>query len=142
RLLGVSDVVPFVLTCISALGLLIGARAILEAHPLTFRGWYPFFVLLGVAFLTPVPALVFSGHEHLLHGLLTLLFVHLSAGMLSSDRRAVSRQPSAVRGTRDRPEAARAEPPRFVRSVTANPLTLAPLLTATRYEGLFLVFAV
>lgn len=72
--------------------------------------------LLAVALFTPLPALVFGGQEHLLHALLTLAFADAAARSLEDDAR-----------------------PRIaLRRMAA----LAPLLTATRYEGLFLLLIV
>ena len=71
-------------------------------------------VLVAVVLLTPIPALVFCGMEHVLQLLLTVLFVQRATVWLGEDE---------------------ARPP-------ARLLALAALLTATRYEGVFLVAGV
>jgi hypothetical protein len=94
---------PLVLNVASAVLLLAVADRVLRAHAVAprLRLW----ALLAVVFLTPLPSLVMTGQEHILHAALTIAF----AGLLTST--------DATRGL----------------------VLLAPLLTAVRYEALFLV---
>jgi hypothetical protein len=94
---------PLVLNVASAVLLLGVADRVLRAHAVGPR--LRLAALLAVVFLTPLPSLVMTGQEHLLHAALTLAF----AGLLTST------------------------------DSTRGPVLLAPLLTAVRYEALFLV---
>ncbi|MFC1782161.1 hypothetical protein ACFL02_01080 [Planctomycetota bacterium] len=73
-------------------------------------------VLLCLVFLTPLISLIFCGLEHVLQLLLTVIFVFLSAQILAKNKSS------------------------FSTSVLL--LMAAPLLTMTRYEGLFLILVV
>jgi hypothetical protein len=75
---------------------------------------YIFLILLGIVLMTPLPVLIFTGMEHVLHALLTILFLYFAARALSVE--ATEKSSSRIL------------------------LFLAPLLVMTRYEGLFLVF--
>ncbi len=70
--------------------------------------------LLAIVFFTPLPALVCTGMEHVGHALLSVVTAWAAAGWLSDSSRT-----------------GRARGRRWL-------LMLLPLLTATRYEGLFL----
>jgi len=72
-------------------------------------------ILISIVFLTPLPWLIFCGQEHILHLILTIAFVYLAAKSLES-----------------------AETPLKDIPVLA---VLAALLTLSRYEGIFLLFA-
>ncbi|KPL18009.1 MAG: hypothetical protein AMJ92_10050 [candidate division Zixibacteria bacterium SM23_81] len=113
-LLGRSEVSPFVLNCI------FGTLLILSAYFL-FRkyGIGLLFVCLGllaITFLTPLPALIFFGQEHIMHALITILFVYFSAKILSDEKSSKKRY--------------------ILWSI------LAALVTMARYEGLFLILVV
>ena len=73
--------------------------------------------LLAIIFLTPLPPLVLAGMEHTLQIATAIPFFWLVADELSDENPGTSRRPS-----------------RWL-------WVLAPLLTLTRYEGLFLAFA-
>jgi hypothetical protein len=108
-LVGIRDAVPLALNLIAALLLLWQFDATLAlalAGPARLAG------LLAVAFLTPMPALVFGGQEHILHALFTLALSGLSAKELARE------QPGHL-----------------------SPLmiALAGGLPLVRYEGLFLI---
>ena len=87
RLFGVNDISPLVLNVLSATGLVWAVYAILRRrsglHPL-----YVLVILLGIIYLTPLPVLIYTGLEHTLHALLSILFLYLSAALLSGMRRA------------------------------------------------------
>ncbi|MDD8019216.1 MAG: hypothetical protein PHP42_12655 [Bacteroidota bacterium] len=76
-----------------------------------------FIVLLGVVFVTPLPTLTLIGMEHVLHTLLSIFFVFLSITALSTT--------------------AKQHQSNFVLLIV-----VAPLLTSSRYEGMFMVFVV
>jgi hypothetical protein len=78
---------------------------------------YTLVVLIAIIFLTPLPSLVFSGQEHVLHTLVTILFVFAAARVLSGDH--VRSSPSVL-----------------------SLILSAALLPFLRYEGLFLVLVV
>ncbi len=109
-LFGVSEIIPFMLNLFFA-GLAIGlVYAPLRRH---LPGWTIFLALLAVIFFPPLVPLVFSGMEHTAQLLLTLSTVALAAKTLSEDT-----------------------PSRRTKSWL---LVSAFLLTAIRYEGLFLI---
>ena len=113
-LFGVDEVSPLVLNLVFATLLLTLSYILLRRSGLTPSAL--FLVLLLMLFATPLPAITLCGQEHILHALLALLFVHLSAKTLSTERPASSG---------------------FI-----TLLILAPLVTMVRYEGLFLLFVV
>ncbi len=76
-----------------------------------------FSVLVAFIFFTPLPTLVLSGMEHTLQIATAILFFWLAADELSDEKPQTSRRQS-----------------RWL-------WVLAPLLTLTRFEGLFLAFA-
>lgn len=146
KLVGVQESVPLFLNLLAATGLLVLAYVLLQRFepaptPVrlvvrgagsawaqgrslgTRRGWFQgarFGLLLALLFLVPLPALVFSGMEHLLQSVVVLAFFVLAAQVLASSPGGNSaRWLTPERGL----------------------LLLAPLLTLVRYEGLFLVGA-
>src|SRR5205807_1723531 len=80
---------------------------------------YKFMVLLAIVFVTPLPLLIFTGEEHILHAYLTIAFIFLASRVLSSDHLQKGQSLS---------------------SAEKRLLVIAPLLTMARYEGLFLAF--
>ncbi|MCI0330012.1 MAG: hypothetical protein L0196_03540 [candidate division Zixibacteria bacterium] len=110
-LFGVSEIVPLLLNLITASTLLFSAYYVLEKFQTS--NFYKFVVLIAILYFTPLPTLIFSGQEHILHALLTVLFAHLAAKELSGEA-------AALRGRR------------------AGLMVLAPALASIRYEGLFL----
>jgi hypothetical protein len=109
-LFGVREVIPFLLNLIFA-GLSIGLVYSLLCNQMP--GFMVFLALLALVFVPPLVPLVFSGMEHTTHLFITLLMVALAAKTLSEDA------PSPV--------------------LRRGLLVAAFLLTAIRYEGLFLV---
>jgi len=75
-----------------------------------------FLLLLVITAFVPLPVLTLTGMEHLLHGLLTLLLIYLVPAYLSKDS--------------------------FQFKSYILLITLANLITATRYEGILLVFLI
>ncbi len=110
----VDEALPFVLNLLAAVGLIgVGHWILLRRRvpPL-----YACVALLITAFATPVPALVFTGLEHLLHAVLVLLFAFLVEEALVAPEERL-----AGRG--------------------GVPLCVtAALLVMSRFEGMFLVF--
>ncbi|MFA5135579.1 MAG: hypothetical protein WC505_07395 [Patescibacteria group bacterium] len=80
-LCGANELSPFVFAFLSAAALLVVAYRILKRYgaPQYIAGS----ILLALIFITPVPLLIFSGMEHLLHATLTILLVFCAAPMLS-----------------------------------------------------------
>jgi hypothetical protein len=114
-LFGVNEWAPL------ALNVLFGALAIAAAYRFLKRhlanDLTAFFALLAILFATPLPSLALAGMEHGLHAWLMLLFAFSSAPLLASDG-----SPG--------------------RSSLTPLLLLAPLLTAARYEGVFVLLVV
>ena len=69
---GVSDAAPLVLNSVFAFGVIFCTYFILKSAKCS--GLYTFFILLLVVFITPLPAMTFTGMEHVLHLLLLLIF--------------------------------------------------------------------
>lgn len=111
---GVNEITPLILNIIFAT-LSIGViYHILKQNKL--KNIYIFIILQLIIFLTPVPALIFSGMEHTLQILITIPFVYLSAKMISEGKSSYKNNVSL--------------------------LILGILVTMVRYEGLFLLFIV
>ncbi len=112
RVLGSAEMVPLVLNGISATLLLCVVHFLLLSEGV--RPLIGFLVLLAFLYFTPLPAMIISGQEHILHLLITILFITMCARTLAQ---------------------------KGLPSASGIPLLciLAALLTASRYEGLFLV---
>ena len=107
RLFGVSDWLPLLLNVLAALGALFVADRTLRRHdtpPLPRAG-----ILLGLLLLVPLPAVVFTGMEHSLQILMTLLLMDTLDEWLISSK----------------------VPPRLY--------GISALLALTRYEAAFLI---
>lgn len=117
RIFGVNEITPFLLNAGISIVALYVLFLLLKKNALPLL--YIFLVLLAVIFLTPLPALIFSGQEHVIHALLTILFVYLSATSLSSMRNIGQPVPETI-----------------------SLMILAPMITLARYEGLFVVAVV
>jgi len=113
-LFGVSEVSPFILNFIFGTLLVIVVYFLLRKY--SVRPLFIFMVLLMTIYFTPLPSLIFCGLEHTLHAFLTILFVYLSAKILSDEN-------NSSKGY-------------------TYLLLLAPLVTTARYEGLFLILIV
>lgn len=110
-LFGVNEVSPLALNVV--FGTLVVVLTYLLCKRYGLSRFFIFGVLLSVIFFTPMPALIFTGMEHLMHILVAISFTYLSAVLLSREE-VVWRDYLVL----------------FV---------IAPLLTMSRYEGLFLV---
>ena len=114
RLFGVNQVAPLILNLLS--GLLAVAAAYFFLAKGSHRSWAVCGALFLLIVAAPLPALAMTGMEHSLHVALTILFATLSAGCLAQ------------------------ESPDTKQRILL--LAMAPLLAASRYEGLFLVAVV
>ncbi len=114
---GVNEAIPFILNILSATVLVLAVYGLTRARRPSPHPAYTLMVLIAIIFLTPLPPLVFSGQEHVLHILVTIIFVFIAAQVLSSDH-------------------ARCSPSVFYLILSA---AFLPLI---RYEGLFLVLVV
>lgn len=110
-LFGINETSPFILNIVFAIFVCILVYILLRKYKL--QSVFIFIALLFIIFFTPLPSLVFCGQEHTLHLLFAIPFVCLSSKILSNEKSS-NLQSSLL-------------------------LILAPLLTMTRYEGLFLV---
>jgi len=110
---GVNSLSPLVLNLIFASLVLLAAYAVLMSF--ASRATYTFATLVAVIYLAPLPAAIFAGMEHTLHMALTLVASLLATRILAEETPAQSRRHLL-----------------FL-------LTLAPVLAATRPEGLFFV---
>ncbi len=105
----------FILNLIAATALVLLVYRVLRQSGLYSR--FIAIALLALIYLTPLPSLIFSGQEHVLHTLLSIAFVYLCARVLASD----------------------AESEQNVQFDKKMLLVIAPLMVMTRYEGLFLL---
>jgi hypothetical protein len=108
---GPNAAAPLFLNALAAAALLYALDSLFKRFGLAARE--RFFALLAVIVFTPLVPLVFCGLEHVLHALLTVLFVDAVAAALSAS------PPSA--------------------SARNRIFLLAPLLVAARFESLFLI---
>jgi len=115
-LFGVSQIAPLLWNLLFAVLLLWVAYAILTWYKLPPA--LKLAALLAIIFLIPLPALILSGLEQNLQTLLALLATFLAARVLSGEAPSTAaRDPTLL-------------------------LVLAPLATAVRFEGMFLVLAI
>jgi hypothetical protein len=112
-LFGVSETSPFYLSLICSALLLAAAYRVLRWYKLS--PMLTFWTLLLVIFFTPLPTLIGVGSEHPLHAALTILLTFLTARLLSKESPALAHRDMILL------------------------LTLAPVLTLVRYEGMFLI---
>lgn len=113
KILGVHEAAPFALNLLFASMLICAMYAFMRKREID-----PFHVFLGLVTIImagPLLVLLFSGMEHIFHILMTVLFFFTAARMLTDGQ------------SRDRAD--------FIKLYL-----LASLLTASRYEGCFLVF--
>jgi hypothetical protein len=114
---GVSESAPLLLNIALATAMVLLVDRLLSradsAWPVSCR----FVILLAIGFLTPLPALIFSGMEHILHTILAILFLWTAAATLQTS------------------DAGRPPAPRML-------WILAAVLPAVRYEALFMVVVV
>ncbi len=82
-LFGVNDFIPLILNVIFATVAVLTAYSILKYYKLS--SFYNFIFLLLFIFITPLPALVFTGMEHNLQIILTISFAFIAAHMLSKE---------------------------------------------------------
>jgi hypothetical protein len=116
RLFGVSAVAPLAWNLLLAVLVLWAAYAILSWYKLPPA--LKFTALQAIIFLVPLPALILSGTEQILQTLLALPATFLAARMLSGEGPSSARLDSTLL------------------------LLLAPLVTAVRFEGMFLILAI
>jgi len=110
-LFGINETTPFILNLIIAAALVFWIYRILERFQVP--NFYKLIVLVALIYFTPLPTLVFSGQEHILHALLTILFAHFAAQELSDISGSTKKR-------------------------RLDLVILAPALSSIRYEGLFL----
>jgi hypothetical protein len=113
---GVNQLAPFLWNLLFAILDLVAVYAILSWYKVSAVA--KFVALLGIILLIPLPTLVFSGMEQTLQTLLSLLTVFLAARLISREAPVCARRDSTFL---------------FV---------LAPLVTAARFEGMFLIAAI
>lgn len=128
-LFGVHDLTPLIVNVLLGTLTIGVAYAVLARYIASTR--LLVIVLLVAIFAMPLPTLTLLGMEHVLHGLLSLIFLYLAAQTLA-DGTIITLSGGwwIARGAGPPPSS---RPPLFL-------VFLAPLLTMTRYEGLFLVF--
>ncbi len=110
-LFGLSNAAPLILNIVVVLATMLVVFIILRRNGISEK--YNFFALALILFCTPMAALTFSGMEHNLHILLAIPFIYIAGKILASD-----------------------DPPA---KQTILLFVLAPLMIATRYEGLFML---
>jgi len=115
-LFGVSETSPFYLSLLSGALMLAAAYAVLRWYKVSPK--LTFWTLLVLIFFTPLPTLICIGSEHPLHAALTICMVFLSARLLSDEAPSLARRDLILL------------------------LVLSLVLTAVRYEGMFLIFLV
>lgn len=112
RCVGPSTWVPLVINILAAMGAVGLIFFILKQ--LGFSGYRSFLLVNAFIYLIPLPTLVMTGQEHILHIAISLLFAYLLVTCCSTDNPS----PQSRIGL----------------------IVLSPLLTSLRYEGVFLLF--
>ena len=115
-LFGVSQIAPLLWNVVFAVLVLWAAYAILNWYKLPPA--LKLAALLAIIFLIPLPTLILSGLEQNLQTLLAMLATFLAARMLSGEAPTSASRDSTLL------------------------LVLAPLVTAVRFEGMFLILAI
>jgi len=115
-LFGVSETSPFYLSLLCSALMLGVAYGVLRAYKLSPK--LIFWTLLVLIFFTPLPTLICIGSEHPLHAALTILLTFLAARLLSDESPSTARRDLILL------------------------LAISPVLTAVRYEGMFLIFTI
>jgi hypothetical protein len=115
-LFGVSETSPFYLSLLCSALMLGVAYGVLRGYKLSPR--LIFWTLLVLIFFTPLPTLICIGSEHPLHAALTILLTFLAARLLSDESPSTARRDLILL------------------------LAISPVLTAVRYEGMFLIFVI
>jgi len=113
-LFGVNEWAPFALNVIFALTVCFSAYFLFRKYKI--RNSVILIGLTAIIFFTSLLSLIFCGQEHVLHLLVTIVFVYFSAKILSAEK------------SHDREYLLL--------------LILSSILTMSRYEGLFLLFIV
>lgn len=116
KVTGVQEIVPLILNILAALSLLAAYAWIFQREGLP--GWYSAILLVAAVLLIPLHFLSLTGMEHVLHTLLTVLYLYLAASMLAETQISLTSRPQLIL------------------------YALTPLLVLTRYEGAFLAFTV
>ncbi len=119
KLFGVNPMVPLWLNVIFGIALLLAGSLILDQFKV--NPIFKLLTLLGIILFLPLPTLMFSGMEHTLHALISLVFVFYSARVLSGDGSGENRELS-----RD----------------CKILLVLSPLIVMARFEGMFLLLII
>jgi hypothetical protein len=88
-LFGVNSITPLVLNILFASLLVLALGWMLESLATGLPRVFIFGVLLSVLFFAPIPSLVFSGLEHILQTLVTLLFVFYASRVLTGQSLAL-----------------------------------------------------
>lgn len=112
---GARELTPLVLNAVLATGVIVCIYLIVRREATSQLATAT--VLLAGVFLIPLPALVFTGMEHVLQVLATLVFAHLSASLLADGMEHTKRNLAAL-------------------------LIVVSLLPLIRYESLFLILTV
>ena len=162
-LFGINDATPFIINIVVVTCTVVAMYLILVKYSLHIPRVVLFVLVSVIIFATPIPALVFSGHEHVLHTMLTVIFVYAASGALSltaasrplchSERPKEAKNlasDSAPRSTRTGffvdsllrmtegwRSSTSSRTATIGRSASVSLFLLAPLLTSTRYEGIF-----
>ena len=114
--LGVSEMSPFYLSLLCGALVLGVAYCVLRWYKLSPK--LTFWTLLVLVFFTPLPLLACIGSEHPLHAALTILLTFLAARLLSEESPSTARHDLILL------------------------LAISPILTAVRYEGMFLILVI
>jgi hypothetical protein len=119
-LFGISEYIPFILNIFLSLTLAYLLFRLLNQH---FSEVWTFVILLFITFSTPLFFLIFTGQEHILHNIVTILFAFETAKFLSS---------SSLKEQNLKEK--------LFQKHFMKLLVLSAILTSVRFEGLFLLF--
>jgi hypothetical protein len=83
-ILGVHELIPFVVNTLIAVLLLAIVLRQLSRDDRALPAGYQFVILAAVVFCTPLPGLVFVGQEHILHAAVNVMFVATAASFVNT----------------------------------------------------------
>jgi len=84
-MLGVHEIIPFLMNVLLGVVLLVVASRQLSRDETNLSAGYQFAILAGIVLFAPLPGLVFVGQEHILHSVATLTFVAAAASFVNTD---------------------------------------------------------
>lgn len=135
---GINDLIPLLLNFLLGILLLLVVYLLLRKFGLPNK--LIFITLMFIIFFTPVVPLMLVGLEHLMHNIITILFVYF-ASRLIADSSDTNNDVSNIKD--EKLSNALSSTKNLIKTINKDLLILlilSPFLTMSRFEGLFLLF--